>query len=317
MILKHIIKTIEIYTKCPATRTARKYGTQYTTENWTDENGQQYTRQTYGDGTSITYKHQKRGGGIPIMVKLPDGTEIPSIDEIAYEHFQHQKDIIISRYGEGTYEMFKKYSDLLDGNVGRVFNSYKYGGKDMNYVDDKLTLIPSGQGKEEKIRENYEKFQYLKENQETYDMICQTNDLRSYGNFFTWTTIMPAEKDYELGKRIVTLKQPRDETVGTVFENNEDKGGTYPQYIITIRQQDNPANMGAFTGNALNEYRKENNNSEGTWDWKQAKSVKDKDYMKRIHTVPGQKFENIIIDEVRLYAKPFKTVVRKPYDSKF
>lgn len=301
--------------KCPATAKARANGANWTGEKWTDEKGNTYIKETFGDGTGVTFSVDKKNNGTPVTVELPDGRILHNLDDDSYDFFKYQKDIIISRYGQEAYDMFMKYSDYLDSNEAIAYSTHYLQHHANLSEKERMAKIEEelNQGPAEQVAKKKEVFYYLKDNAELYNKICRDNDLRSFGDFFTWTHIYESDS-YQYQTKIVKMKNANDEITGQNFPQNQFMDGIWAQYVITIREQSNPANKGAFTGNALNEYRENNPDAFGTWDWKSDKFIKDKDYMKRIHTPPGAKFENTVIDTTRTYWKPYKVIIRKPYE---
>lgn len=290
--------------KCHSTAQAEKIGNQVTVKE-TRQDNKTIFEYSYPDGTKVTLtKEGKSRAGRITSITTSDGKELHELGEDSYALFQHQKDMLISKYGEDGYNTLCKMADLLETGD---YHYYEWQEPTRDPLTGKLVApVEKWMIEQNQQRENYD---FVMENMDFYEQACKDNDLRSYGDFYT-VKYVAATADYkELSKkRIITNKERSIETCGADFDMFTSHD--IPSYVITIREHDNPANTGLFTGNMINEYRSENE-SKGSFNWRNDTRTKDKDMLKGIHTVTGQKYENLIINKGG-YLKS-NIIIRKPY----
>ena len=300
-VLEAINREVE---KCHSTAQAKKIGNQVTISE-RKEGNKTIVDYMYPDGTKVTLaKDGKSKAGRITSVTTNDGKELHELGENSYALFQHQKDMLISKYGEDGYNTLCRMADLMETG------DYQYSEWQEQTISP-LTGRPTAPMEDWMVERNRqrENYDFVQENMEFYEQACRDNDLRSYGDFYT-VKYVSANPEYEehSKKRIITNKKNSIETCGSDYSmfTSHDR----PAYVITIREHDNPANTGLFTGNMINEYRN-GNDSRGSINWQDSTFTKDKDMLNGIHTVAGQKYENIIIDDERYLKSPI--VIRKPY----
>ena len=306
-----ILKAIEMeLNKCHSTAVARNIGKSVIKEDYANSRGEKYARYSYNDGTVLTIKKDSKDSknGTPVSLTTSDGKTYEYLGDDSYEHFQHQKDMLISKYGEETYEMVQKFSDLMETTSGIQLKAYLEGRWTLDYIYDSFK-VPRGDRYAQDRNKAQENFEYLLQNNERYEQICKDNDLRSYGDFITLEVTGNKSEREELTKnRIYITSNHSDESSGASFDEVSRQSAPQPTYIITIREQNNPANTGLFTGNAITEWR-QNNEIDGV-PRVDGTIEKDKDLKMNIHTVKGQRFENILIDDERVEDK---VIIRKPH----
>ena len=292
--------------KCHSSTQAKKLGNTGTYTQY-KQDGKTYIEHIYPNGTIVTLEAGKKdSAGRITRVITATGKELHELNQEAYTLFQHQKDMLISKYGEEGYRTLCKMADLMET---KDYYKWEWHEDTISPLTGKPTA-PHEPWMDERNqqRENYE---FVQENMEFYQKACKDNDLRSYGDFYTVTYASTTHDIKELSKtRIITNKGNNTETCGA----NPDLLTSWkrPAYVITIREHDNPGNTGLYAGNMINEYRAENN-SRGSRNWHDDTYTKDRDMLNSIHTVPGQKYENLIIDSERYEQSP--VIIRQPYQT--
>lgn len=289
---KHLIQTIEDYlTKHPINEKARNIGKTGKWTTQTNEKGETTHTLTYKDGTTLTFKEET----INIYGKEE---QVPYISHLTYGNFDEDYQL---HKGEKFFDYEKMFKDLkkedLDffneytsfkmSTLGMYLNQYVRGEWDR---DDLYNMIYY-QLNESPVKDMFDKeylkgmkslglTQYLIENNDKYQNIIENTSLNGYGDFFTVREVNGFHDNDNLNKRIVKDKGYTSETVGCIMAENrgsislEDE----PWTIVTLYEDGNPANRGAYLG--YSERRNEGTN-----------------YWEEILRPPNAKSERLIIDE--------------------
>ena len=239
------LKAIKVeISKCKATTLAKTIGA---TGQWNiyGVKGGTHDQLTYDDGTVITFNPD---GTIRDVKNKDFSKEILNTDSEGF--FKHQKDYIISKYGEDEYNFFKDYSDRLDGIAGDVLNDMLKGGK----YDELAEKYDMGIGFPSESEMNA-----LMEDLPRYTKILEGNNLSTYGDFFTWNRFDELDNTNSADKSIVKDKGMTRASVGTTNElfysyfyapNKERTSYDYDDNawtVITIHEHNNDS-YGAYIG---------------------------------------------------------------------
>lgn len=240
-----ILKAVSLeITKCKATALAKSIGA---TGKWNINGviGGTLDQLTYDDGTVITFNED---GSIREVINKDFSKQILNNDSEGF--FKHQKDYIISKYGEEEYDFFRRYSERINGVNGDVLNEMLNGKKleDIREDYDMGIGFPS----EEEMNE-------IMEGLPRYTKILEGNNLSTYGDFFTWNRVSELDSTTDIDKSIVKDKGMTRASVGTTnelfyspFTSMGEERTTYDYddndwTIITIHEHNNDS-YGAYIG---------------------------------------------------------------------
>lgn len=258
--------------KCKATAQAKKIGSSAKWETLYDKNGKEKgSKVTYSDGTSITYDKNRS----VTRITMPNGEKIDYLQNKSYDFFEDFTSFELQqKYGQETYELFKKYCGIYYGYDYRYINSYLRGD-----IDEDRARYKIGD----------ETFDFIMDNQDMFNIILNDNSISKLPTFITVRETTGLFKNDNPDKKIVKDKGYSSASVGMSTRDLKATFGSPKGYtIITVYEKGNNASTGAFLGHVL-------------------KGINGFDFEREFLTAPDNKFSRSIID------MESKIIIQVPY----
>lgn len=290
-----ILKVFDNYlTKHPITEKLRNIGKSGKWTTSTNQQGEKTYTITYKDGTELTFTEQKiKGKKYNTISHVKHGKFDEDFQLHNGENFFNENQMCKNWIPE-DHEIFNEFTYYKMSNLGMVKNRYWRGTWD--YEDVRAEFYEQveeiGLFDEFKGRTGDEVLEYYNELEWEYPSILERTSLNGFGDFFTVRSQNRLHDDDSIDKRIITDKGYTSETIGANLEEVEYSIGIDSSdcwTIVTLYEDGNPANRGAYLG-----YAERRNEGHNVWE----------EVLRPI----GNKSERLIIDEKN------KIIVQRPYE---